>query len=710
MPDTIEQQNILTPNPLGIGKATRKLPEEPGMPIDISDDERAKLTTELVGQFHEVESARAPMEARIKRHWKEYFEDEAHLATTNGILEKASNVNVPLLQWVCNGVLAQLVQSTFGASPFFLVNAGRSGDPERAGRVEKYFDYLVDNDLDYPALVEQMYLRALLEGAGIAYVWWERKYEFTYERISSKSEALSATEESVFQPKWIAKWRVVSESPKVDVVPRSQFYMFPNDSPDPQKAQSVFYVCEITRNKLIRGKKDGTYVATDEEWKKILGSGDGQAARFDEKGEGDSSLATASARRTFSALFCYTNWDADGDGLEEPCTFLILEEAEVMVQAVLTRSGSRRPFELFHVMPQANRPFAITMGQLVDWAAGVMNTLLNQKLNDTNLRHLMAKTLIYGINSGFDPELFKLGKPFQVQDPSQITTISIDAMPEILGLLEYIVSIVERQTGLSDVFMGKSAEGSQTATETQATVSLGSARFDQMVKRLDRGHKRVASQLGRLHYEYMEDETLSYYVQADRSTQDKALRDTMAGAEQMGMDPAEVSKMWPTKGLMEEQKVKREDFAPDPGLDYEAHGSSASMNRDVRIRDASNRLQMFGADQTIGLPGQWELKKDLLEAQGVAAPERIIGEKPDAQVAIPTVGPDGQPVDTDSMNPAAPQPGMPPPGATQGGGQVPPMPVMPNPAPGMGPGTVPPMAAQGAGANPLMQMLQGGGQ
>lgn len=635
-------EDILTSNP--DGKPKKKPLPPPGTSIDMDPEEATRLKTELLSMYRESKADSNAIENRIKGYWDEYYQGTEHSTRNNGIMEDAADVHVPILQWIVSGLHAQITQQTFETDPLALVLPGADGDTPRASRIEDYFKKHMEEDIGYPELADEIGLNALMEGGAVAYVPWRERRKMMYRRKDKEDEDFYDEFEDEDDTDVTLGNEVVFDGPDPQIILRNQIHLYPSNAYRIDKADAVFLDVEIDRNDLMRSKRDEEYPLMDgEKWDSVLNKGKMAARSYPSNNK--SVEQEYYTRNKFKAIECFYWWDIDGDGEMEPVCATILEDGEVLLDVTLSEYGEDRPIIVYHLLTPGKSLFAPSMGQILEWAFHVLNTLFNQKLDDTKIRHAAPKTILYTGLSGFDPDKLKYGKPLEVDDIREILPLTFpDMAPDIISFMEYVIGMVVRLTGMSDMFMGKAASGTQTATETSSLVNLGSVRFKQMMNRISQGHAKFMKWVSTLHYYFMEKDEIEYYMTIDEAREYEIKKRVMDAAvnvaPMMGISPeqakAEVMAMFPPKGIIETRTVKRDDFSPFPTVRFVPQGSKVNINRDVVLRDAIMAWNMFNQDPMflMSAPHRWELARNVFASMGYVV-ERMLPSKPQDGPAIP---------------------------------------------------------------------------
>jgi len=639
-----------------------------GEDIKLSTEDAEAVKAETLEWYKAAQADNLTINQKISTYWDEFYQGTEYKSTTNTIMKNASNTHIPLIQWITLGLHSQITQQAFETSPFALIMPGASGDPNRAWRLESFTDYLLDEMLAYPEKADELALNALMEGGSILYVPWNERRKMMYRAIPAdeKSNAVQnhilktgkAPKPGQLPTKTLGN-ELVSSGPDPQVLMRSQFCVYPANSVDINKADAAFMLTEIDRNTLVNGYNNGEFpLITPEQWEKIIkddspSDSTSQTTLPGKTGRNQKATGSTKTKFKYAAIECYRWYDVDDDDLLEPTKVVILADSEIMIKCCLSEYGEDRPFINYNVLPPGRNLYGIPMGQMLSWAMGVLNTLINMKIDDIKIRHLVAKSIIYGSTSGFDPDAWEYGMPLMVDDVSQITTLQVpNTSIELIPMMEYIIGFIVRLTGLSDQFLGKANQGTQTATETAALVNLGSTRFQRMMDRFSIGHKEFIKFCHLLYYYFMPSDNLTYNITMDEQKQldikNKIIAGARAMAQQNGQDPdavvSQVLQMIPQKGISDSQVITREDFNPFVSVKIVPQGSKGNINRDVSIRDAVMAWNMFNQDPAflMSAPHRWELMRNVIAAMGYVV-EKMCPPQPADGPAMPPPTPEPPP-------------------------------------------------------------------
>jgi hypothetical protein len=211
----------------------------------------------------------------------------------------------------------------------------------------------------------------------------------------------------------------------------------------------------------------------------------------------------------------------------------------------------------------------------------------------------IAAPILRRIGAAWDPEEqpWSPGQVIDVTDPAEIIQMQIMDVPSSLFAHEQdTLAFVERVTGMSDYFMGRSPSQNRTATEVNRVTSEGLARIDVMVSRFQkRGMTRLAWTLWGLLYQYRP--FLDYFPSEGRTLQISKMEmgPTPTGLMAFEFRPHGVLSD-ASKEARRQQKLMLLQAASGPLSQFYADGIQ------VLLKDIFAEFEVTNADEVLGPP------------------------------------------------------------------------------------------------------------
>lgn len=560
-------------------------PEEEGMmmmeeggdlPPPIPPEEQEELVKKLKAEYDNFTSSVATLHSSIDR-WHSLYETSQR-TEKNFPWPKASNFNVPLIMATVDSIHARLTKAVFDVDPLWLTQARVAETHDMAMKAEKYLDYWAD-EMDLPSVLDGLMLNMLIEGNGVLKLDWLRKTA----QIPQQQEGM---------PQEVIEY----DGPGAYHVPLKDFVIIPADAPTIDDAVYVGHRVYLTHGQLKTRQEQGVYFNVDE----LLAQTDG-----DSTSEKTSHLnGLVNVTRSSSAQYEETNqyevvemygpYDWGEGPIPSLMTFSPKHGILLRIEPYPYQYG-RPPYIDFNVYPRANTFWGRSVPGMLESAQEELTAIHNMRGDAIAIR--IASPILRRIGAAWDPEEqpWSPGQVIDVTDPAEIVQMQIMDVPGSLFAHEQdTLAFVERVTGMSDYFMGRSPSQNRTATEVNRVTSEGLARIDVMVSRFQKkGMTRLAWALWWLLYQYRP--FLDYFPSEGRTLQ----------ISKMEMGPT------PT-GLM--------------AFEFRPHGVLSDASKEARrqqklmmLQTASGPLSQFYPD------GIQQLLKDIFSEFEITNVDGILG-------------------------------------------------------------------------------------
>ena len=545
------------------------------LPPPIPEEDQETLIKKLKAEYDNFKSSVAPLHERIDR-WHELYETSTK-SKKNFPWPDASNFNVPLIMATVDSIHARLTKAVFDVDPLWLTQARVKEAHGQAYKAEKYLDYWAD-EMSLPSILDGLMLNMLIEGTGILKLDWLRKTAQIPSQDGMPAEIIEYDGPGAFH------------------VPLKDFILIPADAPTIDDAVYVGHKVFLTYEQLKVREEQGVYFNVD---------------RLLEKTEGDSTTEKSghlnrlvSVTRSSSAQYEETNqyeivemygpydW---GDGpVPSLMTFSPMHSILLRVEPYPYQYG-RPPYVDFNVYPRANFFWGRSVPEMLESAQEELTAVHNMRGDALAIR--IASPILRRVGAAWDPEEqpWAPGQVIDVTDPSELTQMNLLDVPSSLFAHEQdTLAFVERVTGMSDYFMGRSPSQNRTATEVNRVTSEGLARIDVMVSRFQQnGMSRLAWALWWLLYQYRP--FLDYFPSEGETLQ---IMKTEMGPVANGLMPFE--------------------FRPH-GVLSDASKEARRQQRLMLLQTASGPLSQFYPD------GIQQLLKDIFQEFEVTNIEAVLG-------------------------------------------------------------------------------------
>ena len=463
------------------------------LPAPIDEKEQEKVVQKLKYEYDAFKNAIAPLHGKIDT-WHELYEAQR----TEGKefpWPDASNFSVPLIMATVDSIHARIVKAVFEVDPLWLAKPRSPTGVQSGKKAEQYLDYWAD-EMSLPARLDMVIHNMLIEGVGILKVDWVRKQT----QIPGATTVDPNTgQQTRSAPQTVTEY----EGPSAYSVPLKDFVLIPADAPTIEDAVYVGHRVFRTHSQLLDRERAGFYFNVD----KLL-----------EKSQGDSTtdrtpnpskvLATTEGSgqyeetRQYEVVEMYGPYDW-GDG-PVPTLFAFSPEHNILLRIEpYPYEYGRAPYIDFAVYRRPNFFWARSVAEMLESAQEELTALHNMR-SDAIARRI-APPILRRTGARWDPEEqpWQPGMVIDVTDPAEIIELQLSDVPNSLFAHEQdVMAFVERVTGQSDYFMGRSPSQSRTATEVNRVTSEGLARMDVSVSRFQESMTKLAWVLWWLLYQY----------------------------------------------------------------------------------------------------------------------------------------------------------------------------------------------------------------
>ena len=360
-------------------------------------------------------------------------------------------------------------------------------DQPRVDRINKFMYWIVRVEMKLRKKLKHAIKSCIKLGTTILKDKWVVEYKDLGETQAKTivDETGQPIPDQMGQPQTIEE-RILSikERCEVEHVKLDKFYIQPGQT-DIQK-EPVIHLLELFYSDLelleMQGKAKNVQTLLKPSIDDIIMS------ELDDVREASEKVAKTNVRRRkypLNIIEWYGKYDADGDGFEEECVFLVDNKKWIYLGGiplkVLSKDGTR-PFTKMGFILREFAFYWIGVLEQLKPLADELDSCMRQ-LIDANTLAIM-KWGFYDPAGDYEPETHKI-KPramYPVGNPTQNVYFPDMNVPteKLLHAIRLIMEFVERLTAASSYAMGKESEivgGSGTATRTQAITTSAQERF-----------------------------------------------------------------------------------------------------------------------------------------------------------------------------------------------------------------------------------------
>ena len=457
------------------------------LPPPIPQEEEESLVKKLDYEYEQFKQVVGPLHEQV--------EDNHKLYETERKKEKefpwpgAANFSVPLIMSTVDSVHARIVKSVFEVDPLWLAKARTPNAHGNAKKAQWYLDYWAD-EMDAAGVLDMVILNMLIEGTGILKVDWVKK-------TTSIPQAHNPTGQTT-GPQEVVEF----EGPSGYHVPLRDFVMIPADAPTIEDAVYTGHRVFLTRHQLESRRDHGIYFNVG---RLLEHRGD---STHDKTPHPSNILAAQAAdgpheeTQQYEVIEFYGPYDFGDGPVPALMAFNPHHKILLRLEPYPYRYG-RAPYIDFKIFPRANFFWGRSVCDILKPAQEELTAMHNMRADA--IMRTIAPPILRRFGSKYDPETtpWKPGGIIDVNDPAELVEMNLRDVPSSLFAHEQdTLAFVERVTGMSDYFMGRSPSQNRTATEVNRVTSEGLARMDVSVSRFQRSMRRLAWVIWWLLYQY----------------------------------------------------------------------------------------------------------------------------------------------------------------------------------------------------------------
>jgi hypothetical protein len=350
----------------------------------------------------------------------------------------------------------------------------------------------------------------------------------------------------------IEREEIIYDAPEIQVLPDASLYAI--DVGDLQESPFIIIEQQVTLDWYKRKRASGEYdLPTEDEWRKILKSQNEMKIPGEREKTSDADVedkiagadTTTQASRTRPKWLCFYRWDLNGDGFDEEAVF----EYDPTIGVVLSAdymdrvyAHGRRPVTVFRFWDIPGRLYGIGLPEML-WSIQLMiNTLLNQAIDNQTLRQKPWGIANKSTNlDEMEEDLIVPGKITTIiGDPqNKIWFPELGAVPDhLMPFVQFLIQFMDRRVGRFSIAEQSSQKGTANFPRTfGGTVTLlqdGLFRIEHYIQNIAQGGQGHTSgfnelfhQIWDLYSQYMPKEKEFRIIGSEKPTFDMITRDDL---------------------------------------------------------------------------------------------------------------------------------------------------------------------------------------
>ena len=552
------------------------------LPSPLGEDEQRDLVKKLKYEYDQFRGDLSPLHDRLTRYhelYETYRSGEKEFPWPG-----ASNFQVPLVMAVVDSIHARIVKAVFEVDPLWLAQPRTPQAVDQAKIAEAYLDYWAD-EMGVAEKLDMVIHNRMLEGVGVFKTDWVRRTRQVPGGVDQSGNPV--------EPTTVVEY----EGPTGRPVPLKDFVLIPSDSPTIEDAVYVGHRVFRTHQQMLDRAAAGHYFNVERLLEASKGDSTHDRTPITSRVLGSSGQGhgTFEETRQYEVVELYGPFDW-GEG-PIPTLFAFSPQHDILLRVEpYPYEYGRPPYIDFCVYRRPNLFWGRGVPEMLESAQEELTALHNMRSDAIAKR--VAPPVLHRLGSGWDPDEQPLAPAaaVEVTDPAEMFEMSVADIPGSLFAHEQdILAFVERVTGQSDYFMGRSPSQNRTATEVNRVTSEGLVRMDVIVSRFQQGMKRLAWVLWWMLFQYRP------YL--DSFTDENAA------------DPLTITKEMMRPGANGQMPF---EFIPQ-GEQSDASKEARRQQLTFLLQTAANPLSQFYPD------GIQELLREIFDAFGIKSTDKILG-------------------------------------------------------------------------------------
>jgi hypothetical protein len=472
---------------------------EETLDLNLGPQDQKTVAAMVNSEVQKVRYGRQAMDNLITGYWERY---EARPPSRILPFSQATNLRVPLTQWIVDGIWVRMMRTVFGQLPYLRVQDEDVQSPPEALPIQIALQHLADTDLQLRFRGGHLFLNALVEGTAIGKIVRDETTRTVRDRRPPLQRIVMG---DTLQQKTV----VDKNGLGYDVIDMKDFWVAHPAIVDVDKQPWVAHRVWIMWDELVRRVRDGVYTITQAQLEQVkplaksrLLTGiikplDEVKAKLDQAEQ--MGFPTVKEYEIFEAEW---RWDRNGDGKDvQDCLFTTLvgmDDFPLRAQKYPFWNGKRN-YVVYRPRPRANRFYGRSTAGEIQPIQDEADARINQDLDAATIEVLAGLTPILqrNLRREWENHQWKLLEPIYVDAPEQFRSLaqSLGNLRVLDPQLDRLFQLAERISGMSDPQLGKPVTGSKTAFEIATVQSEGNIKFSEMIEQLQLANKELGFQI-----------------------------------------------------------------------------------------------------------------------------------------------------------------------------------------------------------------------
>lgn len=447
------------------------------LPSPLPPEQEEALVCQLKNLYDDFKSSVSPLHTRLEKWHKLYENHTASRENEDFPWPGSSDYQVPIIMSTVDSIHARIIKSVFEVDPIFLAKPRTPEGVSASQKAAWYLDYWLD-EMNVASQMDMVFLNALVEGVGVARVDWVRKRK----EIPNMRNPMNMG--APLQQSFVTEY----DGPAIRAVSLKDFVLIPASAPSIDEAVYVGHKVYLNTEQLKDRRDAGVYFNVTALLEKSKGDSTTNKSPHPSGLIGSSSGQSQHEEiNEYEIVELYGPYDFGDGSVPTVMTFSPTQKILLRLEPYPYEYG-RSPYVDFQGYPRVNFFWGRSVPEILESQQAELTALHNMRA-DSIMRRI-APPLLRQHGSRWDPkeEPWRPGMVIDVNDPSELIELQLSEVPNSVFAHENdILAFVERVTGMSDYFMGRSPSQGRTATEVNRVTSEGLARMDVIISRIQRG-------------------------------------------------------------------------------------------------------------------------------------------------------------------------------------------------------------------------------
>lgn len=475
----IERAKLLKEPPEDAQDVPQQGPREvAGIPASLMNDQVRKALSLYLGQeIDEATSERSDFIDKLAR-WKLAYKAPVALKPKNFPIHNASNITASVIKEAVNTIVAQVIQATMTAKPWWILQDLAAEWEPMVDPIEKFLSLAAERDLE----IDEAMIDAITEmcklGTTILTEEWEVDERKVYNYTADGKQVYS---------------RIVTDrdGPKLTHIPLQRFWIRFTER-FIQKAAWCGTELWMTADELNAKQDQGKFHSIDQV---IVKDEDPVLSDPVQEGQEEVEKTQPSKRERYQIFRLYVSFDVDGDGKKEELLVYYHRESNTIIGDFFNPYWhGKRPFIKMGYFPIEDRFYDEGLCEMLEGLQRAISSWTNRRADNAtmaNLKMWIKRKMSRGLNPG-DP--LYLGKIIEVTDiHNDIREIQMaEIYPSTVQEEQLLQQRANRVSGLSEASLGSASPVTRTTAAAQlALLQEASKRIDLTVRNVRTGFNKI---------------------------------------------------------------------------------------------------------------------------------------------------------------------------------------------------------------------------